>query len=104
MEDAEVAGYAGGSLPPPLARAVLKALDRYEWLRERAGETMAEGDGDLHEASSAYLGRPQGWSSTVLRLSEEAVRRMGIKGGASTGLSRCGAIVAESPSQSTGEP
>ncbi|MDX1689941.1 MAG: NYN domain-containing protein [Acidimicrobiia bacterium] len=70
-----VAAYAGGRLPPPLARAVLKALDRYDWLRERAAASLPDGDDPASEASAAWLERSAGWSATVARLVEEAVRR-----------------------------
>jgi len=58
-----VVAYGGGSLPPPRAKLLLRGLERYEWLREKAGEAF-EGpadDGGRGEASFLYLNRPEGW-------------------------------------------
>jgi len=66
-----VVAYGGGSLPPPRAKLLLRGLERYEWLREKAGELFegASEDGGKGEASSLYLFRPEGWE---LRLAEIA--------------------------------
>jgi len=66
-----VVAYGGGSLPPPRAKSLLRGLERYEWLREKAGELFegADDDGGKGEASSLYLTRPEGWA---LRLAEIA--------------------------------
>jgi len=60
-----VARHAG-ALTPPLATALLRGLDRYDWLRERALEVFPA-DGD--EVERAFLERPPGWTA---RLSEAA--------------------------------
>ncbi len=76
-----VVAYGGGSLPPPHARSLLKGLEQYEWLREKAAEVLdgvAE-DGGRGEASFLYLGRSDGWA---LRLAEIAGSE-GAKAGSS---------------------
>ncbi|MBU1494031.1 MAG: hypothetical protein KJ956_08700, partial [Actinobacteria bacterium] len=74
-----VAGY-GGSLPPPLAKSLLRGLEQYEWLREQSSRQLPpEGGGDRGagdrggddriEAAVLYLERPDGWE---IRLAEIA--------------------------------
>jgi hypothetical protein len=58
-----------GALPPPLAAALLKGLDRYEWLRERALEAWPDADAEApgpDAAAAAYLRRDPGWVGAVL--------------------------------------
>jgi hypothetical protein len=76
-----VVAYGGGSLPPPHARSLLKGLEQYEWLREKAAEVLdgAPEDGGRGEASFLYLGRPDGWA---LRLAEIAASE-GARAGSS---------------------
>ncbi len=65
----KVAGY-GGALPPPLAASLLKGLEQYEWLREKAAKQLRDrSGGDRAEAAALYLDRPEGWE---LRLAEIA--------------------------------
>lgn len=62
-----VAASAARKLPPPLANALVRDLDRYEWLRERAVEHwpgIAE-PSDEDAASAAFLLRPEGWEKTL---------------------------------------
>ena len=65
----KVAGYAG-TLPPPLAKSLVKSLEQYQWLREKAAEQLPDtAVGERAEAAAAYLRRPDGWE---LRLAEIA--------------------------------
>ncbi len=58
-----VAASAARKLPPPLANALIRDLDRYEWLRERAVENWPEiAEASEEDAgSAAFLLRPDGW-------------------------------------------
>lgn len=58
-----VAAYSGGRLPPPLARSLLEALDRDDWLREKAVEKMPEDT--AAPAATAFLQRDDGWWRVV---------------------------------------
>ncbi len=64
----KVAAHSG-ALPPPLAGALLRGLDRYDWLREKALEAWPEGDRSSDDPSIAFgllfLERPPGWSEKV---------------------------------------
>ncbi len=69
-----VAGYAGGSLPPPFARSLLAELDTNEFLRSKAleawkGERPPTGDEAL--ASYRFLERGDGW---IMEVAEAAFR------------------------------
>jgi predicted RNA-binding protein with PIN domain len=58
-------------LPPPLAAALLKGIDRYDWLREKALEAWPEADpktAGADQASALLLQRPPGWTATVADL------------------------------------
>jgi predicted RNA-binding protein with PIN domain len=58
-------------LPPPLAAALLKGIDRYEWLREKALEAWPEADpktAGADQASALLLQRPPGWTAKVAGL------------------------------------
>ncbi len=58
-------------LPPPLAASLLKGLDRYDWLREKAAEAWPEADPDVpgpDQASALLLLRPPGWTAQVAAL------------------------------------
>jgi len=62
-----VAAHAG-TLPPPLARSLLKGIDRYDWLREKAGEAWPEADAGAEgpdQASALLLLRPPGWVAEI---------------------------------------
>jgi predicted RNA-binding protein with PIN domain len=65
-----VAGQSGG-LTPPLTLALLKAIDSYEWLREKALEAWPEADVKAEgpdQASALLLLRPDGWSARLAAL------------------------------------
>jgi hypothetical protein len=58
-------------LPPPLARSLLKGLDRYDWLRERALEAWPDADvkqAGPDRASALLLQRPAGWVADLAAL------------------------------------
>ncbi len=58
-------------LPPPLAASLLKGIDRYDWLREKAGEAWPEADAKAagpDQASALLLLRPPGWTARVAAL------------------------------------
>ena len=62
-----VAASAARSLPPPLANALIRDLDRYEWLRQKAVDQWPE-IAEASEAdapSAAFLLRPDGWERTM---------------------------------------
>ena len=58
-------------LPPPLALSLLKGIDRYDWLRQKAlvawPEADAKGVGP-DQASALLLLRPPGWVARVIGL------------------------------------
>ena len=61
-------------LPPPLAASLLKGIDRYEWLREKALEAWPEADGQAagpDQASALLLLRPPGWTGQVAALAAD---------------------------------
>lgn len=62
-----VAASAARRLPPPLARSLLRDLDRFEWLRVKAADAWAEiGEAEgTEEASAAFLVRGEGWEQSV---------------------------------------
>lgn len=58
-------------LPPPLAASLLRGIDRYDWLREKAGEVWPEADPEAagpDQASALLLLRPPGWTAQVAAL------------------------------------
>ncbi len=58
-------------LPPPLTVSLLKGIDRYDWLREKALEAWPEADAKEtgpDQASALLLQRPPGWVSRLLAL------------------------------------
>jgi hypothetical protein len=55
-----VAAYSGGSLPAPLASALLVELDRNDWFREKVGEAWHD-EGQKDTIGAAFLDRPPGW-------------------------------------------
>ncbi len=58
-----------GRLTPPLARSLLRALERYEWLRQKALEAWPEADADAggrEGAATLFLERPEGWELRVI--------------------------------------
>jgi predicted RNA-binding protein with PIN domain len=58
-------------LPPPLAASLLKGIDRYEWLREKAVEAWPEADPKAagpDRGSALLLLRPPGWTAQVAGL------------------------------------
>jgi hypothetical protein len=62
-------------LPPPLAVSLLKGIDRYEWLREKALEVWSEADPEAsgpEQASALLLQRPPGWVSRLVALAAGA--------------------------------
>jgi len=76
---------AAGALTPPIAAALMKGLDRYEWLRERALEHLPDGArGGIDEA---FLVRDPGWTVT---LAGDAMAR-----GGEDGAGRAAAAAAE---------
>ena len=67
-------------LPPPLAVSLLKALDRYDWLREKALEAWPEADSATagpERASALVLQRPSGWVARLAAAASELARREG---------------------------
>ncbi|HUU61261.1 MAG TPA: NYN domain-containing protein [Acidimicrobiia bacterium] len=61
-------------LPPPLAVSLLKGIDRYDWLREKALEAWSEADGKAtgpDQASALLLLRPPGWTGQVAALAAD---------------------------------
>lgn len=54
-----VATATGGVLPPPLAKAAMKGLERYDWLRERSAEKLGEAE---NGPSGLLVRRPDGWT------------------------------------------
>ncbi len=61
----------GGALPPPLAASLVKGLDRYSWLREKALEAWPEGDrgGEAEDAAAVtFLQRKPGWVGSIASL------------------------------------
>jgi predicted RNA-binding protein with PIN domain len=61
-------------LPPPLAVSLLKGIDRYDWLREKALEAWPEADGKAagpDQASALLLLRSPGWAARVTVLAAE---------------------------------
>jgi len=62
-------------LPPPLALSLLKGIDRYDWLREKALEAWPEADAKVagpEQASALLLQRPAGWVSRLIALAAGA--------------------------------
>lgn len=58
-------------LPPPLTASLLKAIDRYDWLRDKAQEAWPEADAKAagpDQASALLLLRPPGWAGRVADL------------------------------------
>jgi len=58
-------------LPPPLALSLLKGIDRYDWLREKALEAWPEADAKeagVDQASALVLQRPPGWMARLITL------------------------------------
>ncbi|HSR15946.1 MAG TPA: hypothetical protein VLL51_09350, partial [Gemmatimonadales bacterium] len=81
-----VAGHSG-RLTPNLAGVVVRALERYDWLRTGAAEAWPEADvdaGGAEGASALFLLRPEGWelrlASIALTLGEQAAVRSGARG------------------------
>ncbi|MCB2223681.1 MAG: NYN domain-containing protein [Actinobacteria bacterium] len=74
--DLRRAAAASGTLPPPLARSVVKGLDQYGWLREQAAPHLGEAQGPRRDAAELFLERPEGWELRLAvlaaRLGEEA--------------------------------
>jgi hypothetical protein len=68
-----VAASAARRLPPPLATALIRDLDRYEWLREKAADAWS----GIHDAagedaaSAAFLLRPDGWEQVIEEASSD---------------------------------
>ena len=75
-----VAAYSGGSLPAPLAAALLAELDRNEWFRQKVGEAWRDQEQN-DPVGSAFLERPPGWwldvaaAGTAASSTEAAARR-----------------------------
>lgn len=62
-------------LPPPLTVSLLKGVDRYEWLREKALQAWPEADAKAagpDQASALLLQRPPGWVSRLVALAAAA--------------------------------
>lgn len=55
-----VVAYSGGSLPAPLASALLVELDRNEWFRKKVAEAWHDQSRE-DEIGAAFLDRPPGW-------------------------------------------
>ncbi|NOY54994.1 MAG: hypothetical protein GXP34_03315 [Actinobacteria bacterium] len=62
-----VAASTARLLPPPLARSLLRDLDRFAWLRDKAvgAWPKIEEAADEDAASAAFLLRPEGWEQVV---------------------------------------
>jgi len=61
-------------LPPPLTVSLLKGIDRYDWLREKALEAWPEADAKAagpDQASALLLLRPPGWAARVAGLAAD---------------------------------
>ena len=74
-------------LPPPLAASLLKGIDRYDWLREKAAEAWPEADPKApgpDRASALLLLRPPGWAAQLAALA--ASQGAGEARGEATGL------------------
>jgi predicted RNA-binding protein with PIN domain len=82
----KVVSYAGGNLPPPLARALLDALEKYPWLREKAMEVWPEADAEAagrEGAAALFLQRPSGWElHLAVRAGEEGAAAAVAEGSA----------------------
>ncbi|HSM01117.1 MAG TPA: hypothetical protein VK960_01580 [Acidimicrobiia bacterium] len=64
-----------GELTPPLAEKLLREIDRFDWLRERALESWGDGDPNAdgpHRASALFLARPDGWVRDLIETIWEA--------------------------------
>lgn len=82
----KVVAYTGGKLPPPLAKALLLACDRYPWLVEKAVEAWPEADvgaGGFAGASALFLLRPEGWEVALAELAAAEGEAAGGEGGES---------------------
>src|SRR5665811_511114 len=62
-----VAASAARHLPPPLARSLLRDLDKFAWLRDKAADAWPEVAGPVKDdaASAAFLLRPDGWEQAI---------------------------------------
>lgn len=72
------AASSGRRLPPPLAAAVLRAIDADEWLRSEVLEAWdggRAGAGAAGEASDLFLRRPPGWEERIEALDRAAAGR-----------------------------
>jgi hypothetical protein len=68
-----VAASAARHLPPPLANALVRDLDRFAWMRDKAVEAwpeIEEAAGD-DAASAAFLLRSEGWEKIVEKATAE---------------------------------
>jgi rRNA-processing protein FCF1 len=66
---------ASGDLPPHLERVLMRALDKYEWLREQSVAAWAEADPEADGAAGAsalLLVRPPGWAAGIAAAATEA--------------------------------
>lgn len=72
-----VAASAARRLPPPLAGALIRDLDRFEWLRRKAVEAWPGIDEapQADAASAAFLLRPDGWEKTISSAGSERSER-----------------------------
>ena len=64
------------TLPRPLRRVLAKYLEE-DWLRELSRSELSDGDSPAHEASRAFLNRPDGWEQLIEALVEQHEERMG---------------------------
>ncbi len=86
----QVASRHGGRLPPPLARRVIREIDRNEWFRSKVAAEIEE---TADEASVALLKRPDGWWSMVAEAS--AARRAGKEAARAADLERRNRVLAD---------
>lgn len=60
-----------GELTPPLAEKLLREIDRFEWLREKALESWDDADPEADgpfRASALFLARPDGWARDLIEI------------------------------------
>jgi len=72
-----VAASSDPRLPPPLAAALLRALDRDDWLRAEVLAVWQAGGDPAAEASDLLLRRPPGWEERIRLIAETGERRSG---------------------------
>jgi hypothetical protein len=62
------------TLPRPFRRVLAEHLEQ-EWLRTLASAELGDGDTPAHQASRAFLTRPEGWSAQIDSLIQQQAER-----------------------------